>query len=258
MYPDPDMHSPPQDLLKTGSLREQSPLLFWGSTLFIVILLGIVFVSLVQNARLAARRSRSNCSLKQIGMAAFNFEDIKGDLPPHSITDPAGVPLHSWCTELLPYMDASKLYLSIDQSKAWNHPDNAEYFKTPIGSYSTCGNDYKFSPSGYALSLYSANSRLLKVNKVTPRESITDGSSNTLLFGEIGAAQPPWGEPGNVRDPAAGLGKSATTFGGLFKGSTQFTFADGSVRAISNDIDPAILKALATPDAGDDLKEYVP
>ena len=61
----------------------------------------------------------------------------------------------------------------------------------------------------------------------------------------------PWGDPVNWRDPALGISHSADGFGGPFENVTQFVFADGHTHAISNKIDPAVLRALCTPAAGD-------
>ncbi|MDG2389760.1 MAG: DUF1559 domain-containing protein [Planctomycetaceae bacterium] len=138
MYPDPNLHSSPTDAgprrpdrQTAATLRAQNPLLFWILILMTGAGLLTLIVPAIQNARIAARQSKSNCSLKQNGMAAYNYYDVKGGLPTHSLTDPAGTPLHSWCTELLPFLDAESLYRSIDFSKAWSHPDNTAYFREP-------------------------------------------------------------------------------------------------------------------------------
>ncbi|MBD3676333.1 MAG: DUF1559 domain-containing protein [Planctomycetaceae bacterium] len=107
------------------------------------------------------------------------------------------------------------------------------------------------------------NSRVFPANKSLQFRDVTDGLSNTLMGGEIADGFSPWSRPGHTRDPALGLNKGPLTFGSPYFGQknysgVQMLLMDGSVRTISDDIDPAILKALATPDAGDDLKGYVP
>lgn len=79
-------------------------------------------------------------------------------------------------------------------------------------------------------------------------EGISDGTSNTLLIGEVDANFEPWGKPGNWRDPALGLNRSPHGFG-CRRGSrlVYFVMADGSVRSIRDDVDPEVLRALATP-----------
>lgn len=259
MYPDPAPHSPPNDreLSHTGGIRKTHPKTFWalvflGGGAFLFFLLGPA----IMNARQAALRSSSKGLQKQIGLAFHNYADLQGGFPPHTSTDPAGTPLHGWQTHVLPFVDQDPLHSRIDFAKAWDHPDNAAVFTTPIYTYAAVGRSQEFSPRGFALTGFAANSQLLRVNDTVKLDDITDGVSNTITIGEIMEARPPWGQPGNVRDPGLGQKKGATTFGGPFEGGTQFGFADGSVRFISEDIDPDVLKALATPAAGDDTKGY--
>jgi hypothetical protein len=62
----------------------------------------------------------------------------------------------------------------------------------------------------------------------------------------------PWGDPINWRDPAKGINQVHDGFGGpTGSHAVQFLLADGSVRRIGDDIDPTVLRALATPAAGD-------
>jgi prepilin-type processing-associated H-X9-DG protein len=74
------------------------------------------------------------------------------------------------------------------------------------------------------------------------------------MAGEIIHRFPPWGKPGNWRDPALGINRRADGFGGPFVGGANFLFADGSVRFIKNTVEPAVLKALGTPDGADPLE----
>ena len=113
-------------------------------------------------------------------------------------------------------------------------------------------------PTVTRLSHYSVNSRVMHGNFALRREDVKDGLSNTIMGGEVNANFRPWGDPVNWRDPAVGLGKSPDGFGGPWKsGVTQFLFMDGSVRALSNDIDPQVLKALSTPAGGEDVHEFI-
>ena len=78
--------------------------------------------------------------------------------------------------------------------------------------------------------------------------AIKDGASNTILLGEVNADFSPWGRPGNIRDPAAGINRGPGTFGGPpNRRGAYFSMADGSARLIAEDVDPEVLKALSTP-----------
>ena len=83
-------------------------------------------------------------------------------------------------------------------------------------------------------------------------KQIKDGLSNTLLLGTARGHFKPWGSPDGMRDPALGINRSPDGFGDA-PGSlgAQFVMADGSSRFVSSKIDPAVLKALATPNGGE-------
>ena len=87
---------------------------------------------------------------------------------------------------------------------------------------------------------------------------ITPQSAITNAFGEVNANFSPWGRPMNVRDPARGINRGPYGFGGApGSGGAHFAMADGSVRFVSEKISPAVLKALATPNGGEEIDPAV-
>ena len=82
--------------------------------------------------------------------------------------------------------------------------------------------------------------------------------SNTLLLAETGLANGPWtaGGPATVRgldqgrQPYIGRGRQ---FGGLHRGGVMVAMADGSVRFLSESIDPKVFEALSTVAGGESL-----
>jgi len=87
-------------------------------------------------------------------------------------------------------------------------------------------------------------------------KDMPDGNTHTLFAGEVISNFKPWGDPSNRRDPLLGLNTSPQGFGGTMNLTTHFIMADGSVRGIYNKIDPKILKAIATPDAGEEVGQF--
>jgi hypothetical protein len=59
----------------------------------------------------------------------------------------------------------------------------------------------------------------------------------------------------NWRDPMKGINQSPDGFGGPWEHGTAIVLADGSVRTISKNISPAVLKALSTPNGGEPLPD---
>jgi prepilin-type N-terminal cleavage/methylation domain-containing protein len=92
--------------------------------LLVVIAIIAVLIALllpaVQQAREAARRSTCKNHLKQIGLALHNYHDTCGAFPPGFIQGNLGSnPAHvgfAWGTMLLPYMDQSPLYNTLNFS----------------------------------------------------------------------------------------------------------------------------------------------
>jgi hypothetical protein len=201
----------------------------------------------------AARMSSAN-NLKQISFAAEMHHDAGGALPPGATFDEQGNALHGWQTLLLPYVEQDNLYRQIDLKSPWNGPKNAPHFRTGIDPYLHPAGGENYAGDGFALSHYAANVRLLGAGPPRKRESITDGASNTIMAGEAWAAYRPWGQPGNWRDPARGIRTTPDSFGSpVHLDSVQFLMADGSVRTVRKDVGPDVLRALATPDGGEEL-----
>ena len=142
----------------------------------------------------------------------------------------------------------------------WNHPENAVYFKCVIPEL--INPSLRGAPltdaDGYGLNHYSVNCHVLGANRGLKLAQITDGTATTLLAGEINANFKPWAHPINFRDPAKGINRSPDGFGGpRLAAGANFVMADGSVHFISERIDPAVLRALATPAGGETIAENV-
>ncbi len=79
-------------------------------------------------------------------------------------------------------------------------------------------------------------------------KEILDGTSNTVIAGEVTNGFAPWGYPRNVRNPVDGLRGDSRTFGSLGKnGGVMFLKADGSTVFVNNDVDHSVLQSIITP-----------
>jgi prepilin-type N-terminal cleavage/methylation domain-containing protein len=249
----------------------------------IAILIGLLLPA-VQKVREAAARMSCQNNLKQLALAAANYESANSTLPP-------GFNSASYCgslSYLLPYIEQDNIYKQIPQTllvvpatggawwgagwgaannkvKTFNCPsdlaDNTSplygtfaYFVTNSGgmtggyfggSYPALGKT-NYAASAGALGKsgnatydqwtgpYYVDSRMTTVQ-------ISDGSSNTLAYGELLG-----GSGGPTRDFNAswiGAGCMPTawalldppqwyTFGSKHTGVVQFSYCDGSVRSI--------------------------
>jgi prepilin-type N-terminal cleavage/methylation domain-containing protein len=171
----------------------------------VAVLMGLLLPA-VQRARDAAARITCENNLHQIGLAAHQYHDTMGSLPPgirSSAVRNQPYPLASWLTMLLPY---------IEQGSLWNatvtaYQQSRSPFKNPphIGLATVmpifaCPADpradrVQFAPrdrfnvalTSYlgveGLDLYSKDGLLFRDSTIRFAD-ITDGLSNTLLAGE--------------------------------------------------------------------------
>jgi prepilin-type processing-associated H-X9-DG protein len=200
----------------------------------------------------------STGTLDWLGHEMHGYEEARGRLPPGGTFAPDGAMLHSWETSMLPYMGIDTSM--IDRNRAWNHPDNQKYFQCVLHDF--VNPDFRtvqlVDHEGYGLSHYAANSHVMGSNREMRLQDITDGTSTTLLIGEVNVGFKPWGHPANFRDPVRGINTTPRGFGGpKGSGGAQFLMVDGSVRFVSDRISPEVLKALSTPAGGEIVDERV-
>jgi prepilin-type N-terminal cleavage/methylation domain-containing protein len=251
----------------------------------IAILIGLLLPA-VQKVREAAARSQCQNNVKQLNLAAMNYESANGVLPPgsHTTTKVGTLPY------LLPYIEQQAIFSQIPQETltvgsgagywsglAWgaanNHVKtfvcpsdgvdkvtptanifaNVETLATGIGGgvfgpgYPTLGRTDYIAVSGYNghtqpyLGVYYADSK-------TSIVSITDGTSNTLGFGEYLCGPPTgrrkyvatWMGAGSI---ITGYGLPAPAsrdwyhFSAKHTGGMLFGMCDGSVRVVRDTAD---------------------
>ncbi len=287
----------------------------------IAILIGLLLPA-VQKVREAAARSQCQNNLKQIGLAAMNYESSYGALPmgyygqfPNVGYDEAGFALDyttgmSALTVMLPYLEQENIYRQLpavlftesgipnragylddytyvggvpDPNIAWKMaqnkikmficPSDSDEQQTGTPAYYASGTElmtmwywatyYPLAKTNYAplmgcagdravtvSSRYGPGANLRKYSGIfnnrsrTRLTSITDGTSNTMMFGEgiggttNGARDFIWCWI-NVHPLPTRRGISAdwrntgwNQFASKHTGIVQFTFGDGSVRGV--------------------------
>lgn len=176
----------------------------------------------------------------------LNYHDIYSSVAPPS--DMEGRPYHGWMALALPYGWQGGASQFIDYQKPWDDPANRNAFARRIRDYeSPFRNLPRHNDEGYALAHIAGNSQLFGPDG-KPKSPIGDGQSQTILAGDAAGNYQPWGKPRTERDPALGINKSKDGFGGPWAGGgAMMVFADGSVRMMSKDTSPEVLRALANP-----------
>ena len=281
----------------------------------IAILIGLLLPA-VQKVRDAAARMSCQNNLHQFGIALHSYHDVNNAFPaaywyPPSARQPF---VHGWGTYILPFIEQDNLFKQYDLTKHFFQPPNSEVIKNPVKTFrcpsspeatglnSTPGgliagvpafqaakNDYA-PTSGILGSLWdiivgppSEGTRhgIIRANQTQRIADVTDGTSNTVMLGEIagrntlyrrGAAVAGlnlgggWGDPFNGENWFGGSRFDGTGQGscvinctnewgkGLYSfhsGGANVVFGDGSVRFLSQSINGRTFAFLHTAGKGE-------
>jgi prepilin-type processing-associated H-X9-DG protein len=218
---------------------------------FMLLVCGGILVGLllpaVQAAREAARRMQCSNNMKQIALAMHNYESTYRSLPPAYTVDANGNPLHSWRTLLLPYMEQQALYNSIDLNKPWNDPANAHISKVVLPVYS-CPSTSIGNTELTCYQLIDDPSAMIYRDEFRKFADVTDGLSNTLMVVESCEANAvPWMQPSDLA-PQNFLAPSVRQ---NHAGGCNCAFGDGSVKFLSQGINPQTTSAMISRSGGE-------
>jgi prepilin-type processing-associated H-X9-DG protein len=225
----------------------------------IVIGIGIVFVLIAlllpatRRAREPARRLQCQNNLKHIAWALHNYHEINHALPPAYTVDADGKPLHSWRTLILPYLDGGEVYNSIDLTKPWDDPVNAEAREKSLPVYSCPSTGEMTNKTTYLAII--APDGCLGATRPRRLSDITDGLSQTLMVIEVPCDRSvPWMSP---QDADEALNLSLSPDSKLpHPGGTNAAMCDGSIRFLSLNLPPAARRALISVAAGDKVGDF--
>ncbi|MFV0444533.1 MAG: DUF1559 domain-containing protein [Planctomycetaceae bacterium] len=238
-----------------------------------VVAVGVaLLLPAVQQARMAARRVQSQNNLKQQALALLNYEATYGHLPSGTILNANLTPEQrlSWVVELLPYIEFSALSDRIDRSAGWADGNNVQAAATALPTFMNPGlqeGETTFDDDGRPLGMMQyvgigglgEDGPLLKVNdpkaglfgydRQTRFRDVKDGLSNTVMISEAYGLFGGWMQGGRAtirpltEQPYI---NGPDEIGGPFPGGANMSFADGSVRQISQEIDPTVMEAITT------------
>jgi len=231
----------------------------------------------IAKARAAARRAASSNHLKQLALAFHNFHDAYGCLPPAAVIGPDGKPWHSWRVLLLPFVggvEEDALSKAYDFSQPWDSPKNLavaekmpDVFRDParegppdtLSDYAAItGEEAIFQPGVVRMKSADDYPACLSAAKKIGLASVTDGTSNTILFATVDPARKtPWTKPEDIvfDESFPGIGKPAGigAIHPVAEGhhAALVAFADGSVQTLPDTVDPETLRKLLTRAGGE-------
>jgi hypothetical protein len=230
----------------------------------------------VQQAREAARRTQSTNNLKQIGLALHNYHATFNNFPAGTHENEKLKPEQrlSWQADILPYLDQAGVYNRIDFERAWDDDANADVVKIEIPVYHnpslTVAPNGKIGlthyvglagigPDGPLLPVDNAKAGFFGYDRATRVENITDGTSNTMGVCDASKGLGPWaaGGPSTIRPlTKKPYINGPDGLGGVHRGGMSVLMIDGSVRFISEHINPDVLDALVTIAGGEVVGDF--
>jgi type II secretory pathway pseudopilin PulG len=215
----------------------------------IIVLLIALLLPATRNTRPAARRAQCTNNLKQIALALHNYEEAHKALPPAYTVDAKGRPLHSWRTLILPYLEREALYRTIDLTKPWNDPANAQALKTAPGVFRCPEAVGPLMNTTTYLAIVGPNACLIP-QKARRLAEITDSLGATLMVIEAGEENAvPWMAPVDADEfVVMSLGPTTQLH---HVGGMNSCFVDGRVPFLKANTPAAVRRALMSISGND-------
>lgn len=222
----------------------------------------------VQSARDAARLTQDRNNQKQIGLAIHNYHDVFKALPRGTDRRASNLKVEqrlSWMASVLPFVEQTAAYDKLDFSQPWDSEVNAAVtgskipsFQNPLSKDSPANSTHYVGIAGVGkdaptLKVDHPRAGVFGYDRETSFRDIRDGTSNTIAVMGVNKQLGPWGQggPSSVRGLTAKPYIHGPDGFGTDHRGVNALLADGSVRTISKDVDPAVLEALVTKSGGE-------
>jgi prepilin-type N-terminal cleavage/methylation domain-containing protein/prepilin-type processing-associated H-X9-DG protein len=175
----------------------------------IIAILIALLLPAVQQAREAARRTQCRNNMKQIGIALHGYHERFTSFPPDAIwvqqTSQLPSLNYTWLTMIMPDMDQGPLYNEINFSlQGYNQIVGGKPLQAHLLPALQCPSDVQYTGvaanHGVAWTCYAGASGwdeyhlrrgrhggVFRTNIVTKMRDVVDGSSNTIMVGEVGS-----------------------------------------------------------------------
>jgi len=201
-----------------------------------------------------------------------NYHDVYGRFPGGTVENDDLKPEErlGWAVSILPFIDQANIYNSVQMEAGWE--DQEDFIRDttipsylnpsmPRGGMSGGQIDYLamtgVGPDAASLDDADPHAGIFGYDRKTGIRSITDGTSNTIMVGD--SAEPVPYLQGS--ETMSGLSEEPYIngpdgFGSPHHGGMHVLLADGSVRFVSESIDPTVMEALATKAGGEIVSDF--
>ena len=193
---------------------------------------------------------RSATNLKRIAKAIHAYLGANNNFPAAAIVSRNGTPLLSWRVAILPYLGESEkaLYGQFKLSEPWDSPNNkALLAKMPKVYAPAVAIDGEKDKNVTHYLGFVGGGALFERDQMVSINSVTDGTSNTLMIAEA-VTGVPWTKPEDLTFTRRSL---LPQLGGQFKEGFVGVTADGALRLFKKSLDPTLLVEMITRGGGE-------
>lgn len=227
------------------------------------VIFGLAFLfilPIVQQSRSTASYPLCKNNLKWLALAMHNYHDLHGVFPSPN-NDDGDSPPYSWRIALLPFVEEDQIFERYNFSEPWDGPTNStmhslqlEVFLCPDTSSRL--NHYQRTVTDYVA--ITGEETIFSEDQPTKLSDVTDGTSNTIMFGELANSDIHWMEPRDLQFNAISnrMNTSGAGLSNVHNGGAYTALVDGSIRYLSEEIDPDVLRALMTKNGGETVGEF--
>jgi hypothetical protein len=212
----------------------------------------------VVSARGAAARTRSANNLKQIMIAMHTYHDTYRHFPAAYGMKKDGTKLLSWRVYLLPYLEQDALYKEFHLDEPWDSEHNKKLISRMPDLFASPALPAELAKKGMASYVVPVGEKtIFEGSEGTPLAQVTDGTSNTIAVLEADAEHAVvWTKPDDLKIDWKDLKKGLE----LWKGGATSVFmaalCDGSIRMVSEKVEPALLKRLLQMNDGEVVGDF--
>lgn len=231
------------------SLRKLLLAVFACSVLFAVVfrlLLPAIFA-----AHYAAEHVQCTNNLKQIGVGAANYGDVYDTLPSAYIPDAAGQPMHSWRMTILAFLTQLGWdFPRYDYNQPWDSPANLRLARGGISYYCPLAARKK-RPEDTDYVMVVGEGTISNGPTGMHAREIPDGAANTIFCVEIANSKIHWMEPRDLDFDHMSFtvnDRSRSSISSSHPGGALVLMADGSVRFLSDDSQPSLVRTMLLVD----------
>ncbi|MCA9270970.1 MAG: DUF1559 domain-containing protein, partial [Planctomycetales bacterium] len=166
--------------------------------------------------------------------------------------DDDGNPLHSWRTQLLPYLEQHALYDQIRQEEPWDSANNFAYSSTPMPLFKS-PRDPNSDPTLTSYVVVVGADTLFSGGAALGMHDVQDGMSGTILAIEIHNSDIAWAEPRDVlEEDLAFVSNGADPLTpNVVPQSGAVLMGDGSVLRFGPETTPEMWRAMLSHSGGE-------